>query len=94
MPTSKVCGQCAICRKEFNQGDEAVFFGRVHVTRDHLEPGAVKCLHIPKVSMTVSHLSTKERCAMCTECWTNIKTIFVKQDIDEMGCVKECIGGS
>lgn len=90
MPTSKVCGMCAKCKKEFKQGDTGVFFGHVRIVRDNLEPGGVTCVHVPTVACRVSHLSTEERCIVCDKCWAEIKLGYLISDMDIKGCTPIC----
>lgn len=95
MPTSKVCGQCAACHKKLAQGEVAVFFGHVRVIKDKLEPGGVTCVHKPETACNVSHLHHEERCVICEECWINIKSGYLRDDIDNNGCSidKSCGSG-
>ena len=90
MPTSKTCGMCAACQKEFKQGECAVFFGHVKIIKDNLEPGGVNCVHTPTTAVNVSHMRTEERCLICKECWANIKLGYLHRDIDTKGCTPKC----
>lgn len=66
------------------------FFGHVQVVKDKLEPGGVRCVHIPKTAVNVTHSHVRERCIVCPGCWENIKTDHIKGGIDEMGCTPRC----
>ena len=78
MPTSKICGHCAACGKVLEPGEIAIFFGTIRITKDRPEPGQVECIYRSGVTCRVTHLQGEERCAICKDCFANIKAGYFR----------------
>jgi hypothetical protein len=83
-PMSKICGHCAACGKAFRPGETAMFFGTIRVQKDRPEPGSIVCAYRTGMVCRASHLQGGERCAICEECWANIKLGYFRSDITHM----------
>ena len=81
MPTTKICGQCAVCHKVFVPGEIAMFIGNVRIIKDKVEPGGISCFHDVQIACAVSHLRSEDRGMICKECWGNIRQGYFRYDI-------------